>query len=111
MSVGFVVVSVGFVVVPVGVVVVSVGAVLVLWPEVESLEQVPDPLASVGCVAVPVPEVWVELSVGQVVTWVSEPASAPSVPLAAPAVEVSAGLKLSFVAERTRLVVCVVAAL
>ncbi|MGZ4183563.1 MAG: hypothetical protein ACXVUL_23110 [Solirubrobacteraceae bacterium] len=109
-SVGLVVVSVGLVVVPVGLVVVSVGAVPVLWPEVESLEHVSDPVAP-GCVAAPVTVVWVEPSVGQAVTCVSAPASAPSVPLAAPAVDVSAVLKRSLVAERTRLVACVLAAL
>jgi hypothetical protein len=94
-------VSVGSVVVVVGVLPVS--------PELESVEQ----LVSVDCVAEVSPELvlWVEPSVGQVVTCVSEPASAPNVPLAAPAVDVSAVLKLSLVATRRRLLAWVLAAL
>src|SRR5207253_1711775 len=81
----------------IGFVVVSVGALPVSWLELESLEQVSEPLGSVGC-AVPVSlelVVWVEPSVGQVVTCVSEPASAPSAPLAAPAVEAPVVSELS----------------
>jgi signal-induced proliferation-associated 1 like protein 3 len=59
---------VGFVVVSVGFVVVSVGALPVSWPVLESLEQEAEPLVSVGCVVAPVSVVWVEPSVGQVVT-------------------------------------------
>jgi hypothetical protein len=62
LSVGSVVVLVGSVVVVVGVVPVS--------PELESVEQVFDPLMSVDCVVPVSPElvVWLEPSVGQVVT-------------------------------------------
>jgi hypothetical protein len=112
-SVGSVVVSVGSVVVSVGSVVVVVVGVLPVSPELESFEQVSEPLASVDCVVGVSPElvVWVEPSVGQVVTCVSAPASAPSVPLTAPAVDVSVESKLSLVATRTRLVAWVLAAL
>jgi hypothetical protein len=99
------VLSVGFVVVPVGVLPVS--------PELESLEQVFEPLGSVDGVVVvsPEPVVWVDPSVGQLVACVSEPAAAPSAPLAAPAVEASVVSKLSLEATRMRLVACVLVAL
>ena len=93
--------------------VVPVGALPVSWLELVPLEQVAEPFASAGG-AVPVsPElvVWVEPSVGQVVTCVSEPASAPSAPLAAAAVEASVVSKLLLEAARVRLVAWVLAAL
>jgi signal-induced proliferation-associated 1 like protein 3 len=90
--------------VPVGAVVVSVGAPLVSWlppvswlPLVSPLEQL-EPSA-------------LDPSVVQVVTGVSEPASAPSVPLAAPAVDVSVESKLWVEAKRMRLLPWVLAAL
>jgi hypothetical protein len=51
----------------------------------------------------------VEPSVGQVVTCVSEPATAPSAPLAAPAVEAPVGAEVSVDEARTRLVAWVLA--
>jgi signal-induced proliferation-associated 1 like protein 3 len=95
--------------VPVGSVVVSAGALPVSWlPLVSPLEQLESPV-----VVEPVdPEVSPALdpSVVQVVTCVLEPASAPSVPLAAPAVDVSVESKLRVEAERMRLLAWVLAA-
>jgi signal-induced proliferation-associated 1 like protein 3 len=111
-SVGSVVVSVGPVVVSVGFVVVVVG-VLPVSPELVSVEQVSEPLVSVDCVVEVSPGLvaWVEPSVGQVVTCVSEPARAPSAPLVAPAVDVSVESKLSLDATRMRLAARALAAL